>query len=123
MKKRSAVFLVIAAFALVTPGVMLAQGPAGGLSQALGNFIAVLCAADPTFEFAPGDTLPPLNGKLTVEAISDVDTGVDSGDGDAIRALTVTVTHGETSSTHVVLYEDNDGTGSLTCQDTILAVT
>jgi hypothetical protein len=98
------------------------QPYSSGLAAALGNLINTYCAADPTFEFAPPDTIGFPQGKATVQADTDSDTGQFSNN-HSIRALTVTVTHGSTDSTHVILYVDNDDSGSLTCSDTILAVT
>jgi hypothetical protein len=51
-------------------------------------------------------------GELVVTVLSD-------GGGTAV----VRVQHGQTSSTHTVTYEDNDGDGFLNCGDTVTSVT
>jgi hypothetical protein len=118
VKMTLAVLIVLGSAAPAVP-----QQPfSNALARSLSNLINVFCASDPTFEFKPPDALPFPKGQAKVQADSDLDTTLDSTDGDDIRGLTVTVFHGATSSTHTVIYEDNDGSGSLTCADTILAV-
>jgi hypothetical protein len=116
------VFLVLLLVIPATAAMSQTQPYSSGLARALGNLVNTFCAADPSFEFKPPDTIEFSQGSATVHADQDIDTGVDSG-GHNIRALSVTVTHGITDSPHVILYVDNDGSNSLTCLDTILAVT
>jgi hypothetical protein len=63
--------------------------------------------------------LPPSGcvGELCVTIVSDtVDETTDIGE------AVVKITHGTTSSTHTVTYEDTNESGSLDCGDTIISV-
>jgi hypothetical protein len=114
--------LVLLLLVPISPALSQPQPYSSGLARALGNLINTFCLADPTFEFEPPDSLAFPQGNASVQAVSDTDTGANSTDGDDIRTLAVTVTHGGPSSNHTIIYEDNDASGSLTCADTILAV-
>jgi hypothetical protein len=110
--------LVALAVLVATPAA--AQPSSGALGSALQKFFQRTCLADPSFSFTTGESV--TLGLLIITAGVDADTGFDSSDGDNIRALSVTVTHGATGSNHTIIYEDNDGSNSLTCPDTIGAV-
>jgi hypothetical protein len=114
--------LVFLLLAPISPALSQPQPYSSGLAHALGNLINTFCLADPSFEFEPPESLGFPQGNASVQAVSDTDTGSNSTDGDDIRTLAVTVTHGAPSSNHTIIYEDNDASGSLTCADTILAV-
>jgi hypothetical protein len=63
--------------------------------------------------------LPPSGcaGELCVTIVSDtVDETTDIGE------AVVKITHGKTSSTHTVTYEDSNESGGLDCGDTIISV-
>lgn len=92
------------------------------LARALGNLINTYCSRKPTFEFTTGDVLGFPDGPAKVEAGSNTDTQTTSADADEIFGLAVTVTHGATGSNHTIAYEDNDRSETLTCDDTILAI-
>jgi hypothetical protein len=113
---------VLLLLAPISPALSQPQPYSSGLAKALGNLINTFCAANPAFEFKPPQTLGFPQGNASVQAVSDTDTGSNSTDGDDIRTLAVTVSHGATGSNHTIIYEDNDQSGSLTCADTILAV-
>ncbi len=121
MKKVLQIPAVLAAFVVISAGPALGQ-PQRGLSGALGQVLAVVCAEDPSFDFTPGEEIVLAGGRAVVHADADDDTGFVSSDGDAIRALTVTITHGTTTSRHVILYEDNGDDQKLDCADTIVGV-
>ena len=101
------------------------------VSLMIASLMALLTVATavPAFAQGAGDGVEKCRGVAAsdlfpgggVVVVSDVDTGDVSGDGDAIRELTVTVTHGPNTSTEVITYEDNDDSGSLTCGDTIIS--
>jgi hypothetical protein len=108
---------------LCTASVAPAQAqPANRLADFLTHLIASACSLDPSFALTPGETVHAPRGQASVTVVSDVDTALDDPDGNDIRALTVIVTHGASSSTHVIFYEDNDHSASLTCGDTIVGV-
>jgi hypothetical protein len=94
MRAALKVFLLLLLLAPMSPALSQPQPYSSGLARALGNLINTFCLADPTFEFKPPDSLGFPQGKATVQAVSDTDTGSNSTDGDDIRTLAVRVIHG-----------------------------
>ncbi len=93
---------------LMASGLATLLLTASGFAQTLSGpgFSVLLCIADEV----PG------------QAQVGVEIGDDSVEG-GIGEAEVEITHGRTSSTHDVIYEDSDGSNGLNCGDTILSVT
>ena len=102
--------------ALALSGVLVAAwllSPATVSAQQVGGrgFSVLLCVAE------QGGSLP---GGAQVNYVIDSDTGPNQ---DGIGQAIVTINHGESSSTHVVVYEDTNPTGGLNCGDRVISVT
>jgi len=88
----------------VASGAALAQGPAGrGLS-------VMVCIAE------QGAALP-AGSQVNIVTLSDNET-----EQEGVREAVVTINHGKSSSTHAVVYQDVDGSESLSCGDAVLGV-
>ena len=106
--RRLIVALVLAGLlALATAAPVFAQGPPSG--SPVGN------------ENCEGRGLVPDGGNVSTLDTTDTD-GENTVEDPDIRQLTITVVHGPATSTHTITYEDNDGSDTLTCGDTILDI-
>jgi hypothetical protein len=99
--------IILGAIALLTslpsgPGFAQQDPPGQGFSD-------LLCIAE-----AAGFTAGNGQISLTIDSNSVVD---------GIGTAVVTITHGKSSSTHTIVYEDTDSSGTLTCGDVIISVT
>ena len=101
--KRLVMLVAFGVLAIVLVGPSFAQIPARGFS-------VLLCVAE-------GAGSGPGNAQVSFEIVPGTDVQID-GD---IRQVDVKIHHGESSSDHTVVYED-DGNQHLNCGDAILSV-
>jgi hypothetical protein len=99
-------------FASIAVGITcLLLAPHGSAQVPARGFSVLLCVVE-----RAGSV--PGGAEVNIDILSDEAVN-ESG----LRQAVVTVNHGESSSTHLVLYQDTDGNERLNCQDIVVSVT
>jgi len=89
----------------------LLMAPQGSAQVPARGFTVLLCVVE-----RAGSV--PGGAQVNIEIVSDQPV-----DQSGLRQAVVIVSHGESSSTHVVLYQDLDANQRLNCTDVVISVT